>query len=453
MRTEGTRTTTSGRATIVALGVAVVAFAVQQTAIVPAVRDVRESLGGSQEWASWLVTVYLIVATVATMAMGRLGDLHGRRRLLLIGLGVFALASVAAACAPSMPFLIVCRAVQGVGGAVYPMTLALAREHSERSTTTISLLAGAFGFGTALGLAGGGALAEYVSWRAIFGVGAALVLVATWLVWRTLTETTDRARGGFDVGGTVLLAVSAMTLLGGLTLVVSLGATSPVTIGLLVVAVGTALLWVRHERRTEHPLVDLGVLRNRRVAVVNAGTVGLGWTLFGSMLLVPEFTRAVPAQDGYGLGAQSAAVGLLMLPMAVGQTVSGPASGVLGRWTSGRFTCAAGLVVVAGGMALLALAAGPVLVLCGTALLGVGAGAALQAGSAVATEAVEPDVAAVSASVNSTVRRLAGGVGGQVDTILLTAVAGVAGFVVAYVVAGGMCLLATALLLGGTRRG
>lgn len=117
-----------------------------------------------------------------------------------------------------------------------------------------------------------------------------------------------------------------------------------------------------------------------------------------------------------------------------------------------RVTFAAGLVAVAGGVAVLALASGAVAIVCGTALLGIGAGAGLQSGSAVATEAVEPDVAAVSASVNSTVRRLAGGVGGQGDTILVAAVAGTAGFVTAYVLAGGMCLAAALLVVLGPRR-
>jgi MFS family permease len=99
---------------------------------------------------------------------------------VLIGLAVFALASIAAALAPNRPFLIVCRAVQGIGGSVYPLALALARESvpDDRSTTTISLLTAAFGVGTCVGFVGGGVLAQYLSWRAIFAVGAAVVLLA-----------------------------------------------------------------------------------------------------------------------------------------------------------------------------------------------------------------------------------------------------------------------------------
>jgi MFS family permease len=126
---------------------------------------VEQSLGASREWSAWLITVYLIVATIATPAMGRLADLHGRRRMLLIGLGVFTAGSVGAAFAPDTAMLLACRAIQGVGGSVYPLTLAMARGlfRPARAARVIALSAGAFGFGTAAGFVGGGLLAQYAS--------------------------------------------------------------------------------------------------------------------------------------------------------------------------------------------------------------------------------------------------------------------------------------------------
>lgn len=437
------------RGKVAALSTAVVAFAVQQTSIVPAVHDVERALGGSPEWSSWLVTVYLMVATVATMAMGRLGDLHGRRRLLLIGLGLFAVGSVGAALSPDLAVLIGCRAVQGVGGSVYPLALALARDSvpRDRATATISLLTGGFGAGTAIGFAGGGLLAQYVSWRAIFAVGGILVLLAAWLVARCVPEPADRASGRFDLAGTVLVGVAAIALLGGITLATSAGWAAPVTIGLLVAAAVAALGWVRHERRTEDPLVDLGILGERPVAVANLATIGLGWALFGSYLLVPQFARAQPGHAGYGLAAQSALVGLLLLPLALAQTVAGPVAGRLNARFPARVVCGAGLLLVAAGIGVLALTRTSALsTAVGTLLLGAGAGGALQAGSAVATEEVAPDVAAVSASVNSTVRRLAGGLGGQVSTLLLAATVstGFTGYAISYLIAAVLCVLGAA---------
>jgi MFS family permease len=173
---------------------------------VPAVYDVQQSLGASSEWATWLITIYLMVATVATPAMGRLGDLHGRRRMLLIGLAVFAIASVGAALSPDLAVLIVFRAVQGIGGAVYPLALAIARDTvpEQQTTRVASLLTGAFGIGTAIGFVGGGWLAQDVSWRAIFGAGAGLVVLALVAAVRGVPDTGDRAGGAYDFGGTTV---------------------------------------------------------------------------------------------------------------------------------------------------------------------------------------------------------------------------------------------------------
>jgi MFS family permease len=273
--------------------------------------------------------------------------------MLLTGLAVFAAASVGASLAPDLAVLIVIRAVQGIGGAVYPLALALARENvpEEQATRVIALLTGAFGIGTAIGFVGGGALAEYVSWRAIFATSAVLVAAALPGIWRVLDDAGERASGRYDGTGTALLAVASIALLAGLTLVVSFGWASPVTLGLLALALVAAVCRVGHERRTADPLIDIHVLADRRVTVANLATIGLGWALFGSYLfgsylLIPQFARS--AGGGYGLAVGSAAIGLLMLPLAVGQIASGTAAGFLPRIPP-RTRFAAGLVLIAGG--------------------------------------------------------------------------------------------------------
>lgn len=437
------------------LGLAVIGFAVQQTAVVPAIQDVERDLHTSSEWAAWLVTVYLVVATVSTLAMGRLADLRGRRRLLLVGMGVFALGSVGAALAPSIIVLIVFRALQGIGGAVYPLTLSIARDHvpPEKATAAIAVLTAGFGAGTAIGFLAGGLLAEHASWRYVFVLGAVFVGGATLLVRWLVPEGVERAGGHFDVVGTILLGAAAVSLLTALTLVVSLGWASPVVVALLVAAALAAVAWSFAERRVPHPLVDLHVLADRQVAVANLATIGLGWLLFSSYLLVPELVRADPGSAGYGLGGGSALVGYLMLPLAGGQTVAALAAGLSLHRLGARRVYVTGLVVLAGASVLLAVdQSGVVRTAVATGLLGCGAGAALQAASAVATEGVAADVAAISASVNSTTRRLAGGIGGQVSTLVLastmTAGSPTAGaFTASFAIGGALCLAGVAVLV------
>lgn len=448
---------TRSRRLVGVLALAVIGFAVQQTAIVPAVADVQTSLHAAPEWAAWLVTGYLTVATVATLAMGRLGDLHGRRRMLLLGMAVFALSSVGAAFASTIAVLLIFRALQGVGGAVYPLALSIVRDHVPENDVTVGIgaLTGAFGLGTAVGFIGGGLLAEYVTWRLIFGLGAVLVALGGVAVFRAVPETAARATGRFDHVGTAILALAAVGLLAALTLVVPDGWGAPTTVGLLALAAVATVGWVYWERRIRDPLIDLHVLTEPRVLVANLATIGLGWALFSSFLLVPRLAQA-PRTDGYGLGLGAAGVGAVLLPLAVGQLAAAPGASWLVRRIRTRYVFATGLLLVAAALGTLCAIRSDATALGGAVLLlGAGAGTALQAGSALATEGVSADVAAVSASVNSTVRRLAGGIGGQLSTILLASFViapqrpEFAAFVAAYVVAGMLCLVGAGGVLAG----
>lgn len=445
----GQRAAASPRRVIGGLLAADVAFAYQQTAIVPAIHDVEHSLGASPEWSAWLITVYLIVATIATPAMGRLGDLHGRRRMLLLGLGVFAVGSIGAALAPNLAVLLVCRAIQGAGGAVYPLTLALCRGllSRQKASTAVSLSAGAFGLGTVLGFAGGGVLAQYASWRWIFVVGAVLVAAGFVLVLALVPGTPDRASGRYDWRGTIALGAAAIGLLTALTLVVQAGWASPVTAALLAVAIAAAVAWGWLETRVRDPLIDIHALLTAPVLRANLATIGLGWALFGSYLLVPRFALASPGTSHYGLGASTAQVGLILLPLACGQTAAGPLAGRISRRVGPRAVFAGGLVLLTAALGWLSvIRTGIPQIVPAMLLLGVGAGASLQSSSAVATQGVSADVAAASSALNSTVRRFAGGVGGQVSTILLASYPVVtasnprfAAFTVAYLIAAGLC--------------
>lgn len=444
-------------ASVAPIGVAVVAFAVLQSGVVPIISAVERDLGASQEWAAWLVTVYLMVSITATPAMGRLADLYGRRRMMLIGLIIFAASCLLAAVAPNTAVLLVARSVQGVGGAVYPLALALGRQRSPRGAEqrTVGLLTMGFGAGTALGFVGGGLIAEFVSWRWLFVGGAALIVIGMLLVARRVPADHAEAEGRFDLRGTIILSVASWALLIALTLVVKAGWTSPVIIGLLAVAAVAGVGWSYAERRTANPLIDLHVLGNRQVATVNLVAIAIGWGVFSTFLLLPRVAEHRPGDYGLGLGPASA--GLLLLPIAVGQMIAAVAAvrwnrtGVVHRLVAGS------LVIMAAALVALSLLRSGVLAMAGAGLLlGLGMGAAIEASSSVASSAVEPDVVAASSSLNSTVRRLGGGVGGQVSTLIIAAAAvGSAprfpAFRFGYGTGAALCLLAALVGWIGTR--
>lgn len=413
-----------GAGLLVALVVTDLAFAFQQTAVIPAIPTIRDALHARQEWAAWLLSIYLIAATVATPALARLADLRDARRVLLVALGVFLAGSVLGAVAPNIWVLLGARLLQGVGGAVFPLSLSLAREQlpPDRGGRAAAVLTGAFGAGSVMGFAVGGVFAQYADWRLIFASGAVAVLVGGLLVRRNVTTSESRAHGRYDGVGTALLATGAVGLLVALTIGRQVGWVSWPVIALAVLTAVAVASLVRWELRREDPLVDLGLFRNRPVLLANGAAVGLGWALFSAYLLIPRLVEADPGRTGYGLGAGAALTGFVLLPAALLQTVASSVAGrIAGRVGQGRVLVGGMGVVVAGGIVLALSRADVALLLVGVALLGAGAGTAIEACSSIATSAVPGDVAAVSAALNSTVRRLGGGIGSQVGVLVLSA--------------------------------
>jgi MFS family permease len=409
---------------LAALVVADTGYAFLQTAIIPAIPTVRHALGMSEAFSAWLLSAYLMLATVATPALGRLADLYGRRNLLLVSLLTFFVGAAGAALAPGTPALLIFRATQGAGGAVFPLTFALVREHlpDARVPGAIGTLTGSFGVGTALGFGVGGLIAELVSWRLIFGVGAVAVLGGTVLVWGVVPRRRPGGRGRFDLAGALLVGLAAVALLLALTVGPLFGWGTPETIGLFVVSVAAFAGWVPHELSAQDPLIDLRVFRARSVVIANIATVGLGWALFGTYLLLPELVRAVPGQAGYGFSANATASGLYLLPVAIGQIIAGPLAGRLERHVSTSRIFGTGMVLLTAAVAVLASTqTGLVRLVVAMFVLGLGAGLGIQTSSALVTRDVDAGQTGISSTLNSTIRRFAGGVGSQVSVAILAA--------------------------------
>lgn len=402
-----------------------VTFAFQQTAVIPAIPTIEKALGTSQAWGAWLLSGYLMASCVATPLVGRLADQHGRKRLLLAALAVFVAGSAGAAVSPTIVALVVCRCAQGVGGAVFPLTFSIARDHlpAERLPSTIGLLTGGFGVGTAIGFAVSGLLTSAFGWPAIFAVGAGALLVATILAAALVGSAGETPTPGvLDLPGAVLLSGSLVALLLALTLGSEIGWDDPVPWVLFALTPVCGALWWWREHAVPDPLVDLHTLRRSPVLWSNVATLALGYVLFASYYLVPHL-----ADTGvYGFTVGPALVGLLLLPSAVGQLVAGPLAGAVAARIGPRAPLVSGLVLIA--VAAAALVAGTGLDLASMAatmlVLGTGAGAAISSGSSLVSKNVPAREAGVASALNSTARRLGGGIGGQVSAVFVMAFGG-----------------------------
>ncbi|GAA2141898.1 MFS transporter [Actinomadura napierensis] len=408
------------RKALTALVLADVAFAYQQTAVVPVIPVIEKEIGVPQAWGAWLLSGYLLVATVAAPVLGRLADRRGRRAMLLVGLGFFLAGSIAAAAAPSPVVLIAARAVQGIGGAVFPLSLSIVREEfpGDRVGSATGVLTGAFGIGTALGFATAGALTEAVSWHLVFAVGAAVVALALPLVVRWVPSRPGPSRGALDVPGALLLSAVLALILVGLTLLPqSKGATWAVPAGLIAAGLAAGAFWFRREGRVAEPLIDLRTLRSPAQVWTNGVTVAIGYALFGTFYLVPQFV----GNGTEGFGAGTATVGLYLLPLAIGQILGGPAAKRLQKGGTPRRPLAAGMALLAAGTAACGAIGGssrPAF-LAAAFVIGCGAGLTISASGTLVNVKADKEHAGVSTSVNSTVRRIGGSVGGQASAAII----------------------------------
>ncbi|HWT24490.1 MAG TPA: MFS transporter, partial [Solirubrobacteraceae bacterium] len=310
-------------------------FGLEMSIVLPALPAFAREYSASVIAVSWLASGFLLASVVAVPLLGRLGDIFGRRRLLFVALSAFALGSLVCALADSIGAVIAGRIVQGMGAAIGPLALGIARDTlpPERLTQGIGILVGASGAGAAIGFLLSGALVDLVSVSAIFWfllvVALALMAAAAALV----PESPVRARVPVDAAGAVVVGAALAALLLAISKGNDWGWTSGRVLGLLAGAAALLAGFVAVERRAAAPLVDLRLVARRPFAQAHVCAFGIGASFAVAVIVIPQLA-ALPAVTGYGLGYTTTQTGLVLLPMAVMSIVAG----LLG----GRFADAAG---------------------------------------------------------------------------------------------------------------
>jgi EmrB/QacA subfamily drug resistance transporter len=410
--------------TLAALTFAGIAFALQQTMVVPALTTLRTDLHTSTTWATWVLTGFMLVAAVSTPVMGKLGDQYGKERLLLISLLVLFLGCVLAVFAWDIWSLIGARAIQGIGGAVFPLSFGIIRDEfpPEKVGTAVGIVSSVFAIGGGLGLVLSGIFIDYLSWRWLFIAGSIGVGIAVVLVHRFVPESPVKTASRIDVPGVLLLSLGLTALLLGLTEGEPWGWTSAPTIGLFVLSALAFWAWVAVERRVPDPLIDLRMFVRRPVLVTNVTAVLVGFSMFGTFVLIPNFLETPPSAAAYGFGASSMLTGLYLLPSSLSGLLGGPLAGRLGRRHSSKFPLALGLGISAVGIAMLALwhDEGWQIVL-GVLVWGIGPSMAFAAMAKLIVDSVRPTETGVAGGMNTVMRTIGGVIGGQAGAAILTA--------------------------------
>jgi EmrB/QacA subfamily drug resistance transporter len=409
--------------TLLVLAAGGLAYALAQTMIVPALPEIQRTFGGDPADATWLLTAFLLTAAVATPLFGRLGDMYGKEHWLLISLGIFGLGSVVSALAGSLGVMIAGRAIQGAGGAIFPLAIGIIRDEfpREKVATGIGTISAMFGIGGGVGLVVAGLLVDGAGVEWIFWLSALAAALACWATWKFVPESPVRVQARIDWLGGVLLSAALATLLLGVSEGNTWGWGSAGVLGLFVASAVLCAVWMRWEWRVGDPLVDLHLMRRRPVWTTNLTAFAIGFAMFGSFVLIPQLVQT-PARAGYGFGASVTASGLFLLPSALVMLFAGPVSGRLGTRFGSKLPLAIGAVFASAGYFWLAwLHDARIDIYLGSVLLGIGIGLAFAAMANLTVEAVPPNMTGIASAINAIMRQIGGAIGAQVSASIVSA--------------------------------
>jgi EmrB/QacA subfamily drug resistance transporter len=407
--------------TLAVLSLTALSYALLQTMVAPALPAIQEELGTSQTGVSWVLTVYLLSASVATPILGRLGDIFGKERMLLMVLVLFGTGLLVAALSHSLPLLIAGRAIQGAAGAVFPLAIGIIRDEfpREKVATGIGLISATFGIGGGFGLVLSGFLVDHLSYEWIFWLGLMVTIVSIVCTHFFVPESPIKSPARIDWIGAGLLSGTLVFLLIAITEGNSWGWTSPRIVGLLAAGAGFLALWVRFEQRAPEPLVDMRLLRLRGVWTSNLATLLMGFGMFGSFILIPQFVQA-PASAGYGFAEDTTGAGLFLLPSSFVMLAAGPIAGWLAGRASSKLPLILGSLFAALSFAMLAGAHGERWeVYLAVALMGLGIGMSFAAVANLIVEAVPAANTGEATGMNAIMRTIGGALGSQVSAAIV----------------------------------
>ena len=411
------------RLVLAVLSLGCAGYAMLQSLVVPALPTLQHDLGTTPTGVTWIFTAYLLSASVATPIVGRLGDMFGKKRTLLVVMAGLAGGSLLAALATTLPVLIAARAIQGVGGAMFPLAFGIIRDEfpRERVAGGIALISGLLGIGGGLGIVLAGPILDNLGYHWLFWIPCVVVVATAVATMFFIPESPIRAPGSVDWLGAGLLSLWLVCLLLAISEAPQWGWTSARTIGLLTVAVVAGVVWVIVEARTKSALVDMQMMRLRAVWSTNLAGFLIGFGLFSAFVLIPQFVQTPPS-NGYGFGSSVTQSGLFLIPSTLMMLIAAPFSGRLSRMYGPKVPLVLGAAMTMLAFVFLAIAhSSHWQFYVASFLLGIGVGFAFASLANLIVEAVRPDQTGVATGMNAVMRTIGGAIGGQVAASLLAA--------------------------------
>ena len=407
---------------VLVLGVA--AYALLQSLVIPALTTIQVDLHTTQNTVTWVVTAYLLSASIFTPVLGRIGDMVGKERMMVVALGSLALGSVVAGIAHSVMVLIIGRAIQGIGGGVLPLAFGIIRDEFPRDklASAIGTMAALTAVGGGLGLVVAGPILSNLGFHWLFWIPLIMTSAAALLTHLLVPESPVRVKGTISFPGVALLSLWLVSLLLGVSQGPVWGWHSTKVVGLLLVAAVLIVLWVIVETKSNDPVVDMKMMRIPAVWTNNLVSFLFGMGMYSVMAFLPEFLQTKKALAGYGFSASTNASGLFLLPMTGFMFFVGLYTGKIAARFGSKTAVILGSCVSTGGYLMLALVHHHAIdIYGGSALLGIGLGLAFSAMSNLIVQAVPSSQTGVASGMNANIRTIGGAVGAGVASSIVTA--------------------------------
>jgi EmrB/QacA subfamily drug resistance transporter len=409
--------------TLGVLSLSALAYILLQSMVLPALPEIGDALHTSQSTVAWVLTAYLISASVATPLLGRLGDMFGKKRVLLIVLAFLIVGSVLAALTSSVAVMLTARVVQGAGGAIFPLAFSIVRDEfpRERVAGAIGMLSALIGVGAGVAIVVAGPIVDNWGIHWLFWIPAIMTVVALAATVFWVPESPIKAPGRIDPVAVVTLSGWLVALLLGVSEGGEWGWTSLRVIGLFAAAVVLLLAWLWVEMRAEQPLVDVRMMRIPAVWWTNISATLFGFGMYSVMIVVPAFLQT-PSSAGYGFGASITKSGLALLPLSGAMLVAGILTGRFSTRFGSKVPLVVGSIFSAVGMLFLTVAHGSEWnFYLAMGFVGFGIGFAFSAMSNLVVEAVPPGQTGVATGMNANVRTIGGAIGSQIVASVIAA--------------------------------
>jgi EmrB/QacA subfamily drug resistance transporter len=403
--------------------VAVTTYSMLQSLVSPVLPTIQHSLHTTQNTVTWVLTAYLLSASVATPILGRLGDMIGKKKVLVGVLVALALGTLLAALATSIGVMIVARVIQGAAGAILPLAFGIVRDEfpREKVGSAIGITAALLAVGGGLGIVLAGPIVDVLDYHYLFWLPLVFVVLSALAAFFFVPESEVRTPGRISPLAAALLTGTLVAMLVALSEGSTWGWVSGRTLGLFGAAVLMGIGWVRVELTSASPLVDMKMMRLPAVWTTNLVGLLFGMGMYAIIGFLPEFLQT-PKSAGYGFGASITASGLYLLPMTITMFIAGLFAGRLVGKVGSKVVLVAGSAVTALPMAVLAFAHTQSWeIYLASAVLGAGMGLAFSSMSTLIVESVSAAQTGVASGMNANIRTIGGSIGAAVMSTIVTA--------------------------------